>query len=267
MKIALLSTVLCFILIVCNGAFADAPANDDFPPSPAGKTWKLVWSDEFNGSALDESKWNILEGRRHDGWWSPKAISLDGKGCLLISVLKDGDKFLDGCINTKGKFERAYGFYVARIRYQRQQGHWSAFWLHNDSVSKVGDEGRDGTEIDIMEKPWLDDRVTHNLHWDGYGKDHKTAGATVKVPGVMQGFHTFALLWTPDQYVFFVDGKETWRTAAGGVCRVPLYIKLSDETGPWGGDIKKASLPDDFAVDYVRVYESVPAQVPQKAPH
>ncbi len=29
---------------------------------PAGKQWKLVWNDEFDGSALDESKWNF---RRH----------------------------------------------------------------------------------------------------------------------------------------------------------------------------------------------------------
>ena len=61
-------------------------------------------------------------------------------------------------------------------------------------VNAVGDEGRDGTEIDIMEKPWLDDRVQHTLHWDGYGKDHKSEGKVVKVPGVMEGFHTFALL-------------------------------------------------------------------------
>lgn len=53
------------------------------------------------------------------------------------------------------------------------------------------------------------------------------------------------------------DGKETWRTSAGGVCQAPLYIKLSDEIGKWGGDIAKATLPDEFLVDYVRVYDLV----------
>jgi beta-glucanase (GH16 family) len=77
------------------------------------------------------------------------------------------------------------------------------------------------------------------------------------VPGVMEGWHTFSLCWTPDEYVFYVDGKETWRTKAGGVCQVPLYIKLSDEVGNWAGDIKKAKLPDAFLVDYVRVYDLV----------
>jgi hypothetical protein len=48
-----------------------------------------------------------------------------------------------------------------------------------------------------------------------------------------------------------------WRTTAGGVCQAPLYIKLSDEVGKWGGDIARAKLPDRFLVDYVRVYDLV----------
>ena len=60
-----------------------------------------------------------------------------------------------------------------------------------------------------------------------------------------------------DEYVFYVDGKETWRTKASGVCQVPEYIKLSDEIGKWAGDIGKAKLPDAFMVDYVRVYDVV----------
>ena len=82
----------------------------------------------------------------------------------------------------------------------------------------------------------------------------------VKVPGVMEGWHTFGLLWLPDEYVFYVDGKETWRSKAGGVCQVPLYIMLSDEIGKWAGDITKAKLPDRFLVDYVRVYDLVDAE-------
>ena len=35
---------------------------------------------------------------------------------------------------------------------------------------------------------------------------------------------------------------------------------LSDEIGPRAGDIKDAKLPDDFAVDYDRVYDLVPVE-------
>ena len=156
-----------------------------------------------------------------------------------------------------GKFEHAFGYYVARVKLQKQPGHWSAFWLYNNCVGEIGDQGRDGFEIDIMEKPWLDDRVNHAIHWDGYGKEHKSEGKVSRVPNVMKGFHTFSLLWSPTEYVFYVDGKETWKTKAGGVCQVPLYIKLSDEVGDWAGDIKKVKQPDEFLVDYVRVYDLV----------
>ena len=73
----------------------------------------------------------------------------------------------------------------------------------------------------------------------------------------MDGFRTFGLWWKSDEYVFYVDGKETWRSKAGGVCQVPEYMLLSDEIGNWAGDIAKARLPDQFLVDYVRVYDLV----------
>jgi beta-glucanase (GH16 family) len=236
---------------------APLPQTDALPPPPQGKTWKLAWSDEFEGTKLDESRWDVPEYHRRGGWWSRKAVSLDGKGRLVMNTLKDGDKFLDACVRTRGKFEHAFGYYICRVQLQKQEGHWSAFWLYNDSVGKVGNEGRDGTEIDIFEKPWLDDRVQQTLHWDGYGKEHKSKGFVPKVPGVMDGFHTFSLWWSPEEYVFYVDGKETWRTKDGGVCQVPLYLKISDEIGDWAGDIRKAALPDPFLVDYVRVYDLV----------
>lgn len=256
MRVAAL--LMAFVVLAPFGSMAfgqQKPPRDVLPSAPEGKSWKLVWHDEFDGRQLDQSKWDIPEYKRRDAYWSRKAIRLDGQGNLAISTLKEGDKVLDGCVRTRRKFEHAFGYYVARIQLQEQQGHWSAFWLYNESVGKVGDEGRDGTEIDIMEKPWLDDRINYALHWDGYGKQHKSEAKVVKVPGIMKGFHTYGLAWLPDQYVFYIDGKEMWRTKAGGVCQVPLYIKLSDEVGNWAGDIKKATLPDRFLVDYVRVYD------------
>jgi beta-glucanase (GH16 family) len=249
---------MLFLALLWPGA-ASGPDPEFLPPAPEGTAWSLAWSDEFEGTALDAAKWETPpDARRRDGWWLAKAVTLDGKGRLSIETLRDGDRWVDGCVRTRGRFEHAFGYYSARIQLQKQPGHWSAFWLYNHSVGKVGDDGRDGTEIDIMEKPWLDDRVQHTLHWDGYGKAHKSEGKVAQVPGVMEGFHVFSLLWTAEEYVFYVDGKETWRTKAGGVCRAPLYIKLSDEIGPWAGDIRKAALPDRFLVDYVRVYDLVP---------
>ncbi len=239
-------------------AHSQTPGDQDIlPNAPEGKGWQLAWHDEFDGAQLDESKWIYRqEGRRRDGWWSREAVSLDGEGHLRMSTFKDGDKYIDACIATQGKFEHAFGYYVARIQLHEQLGHWPAFWLTCDGVRKIGDGGRDGSEIDIMEKPWLDERLNHAIHWD-YGQPNSSAGIHAKVPGVMEGWHTFSVLWTPEEYVFYVDGKETWRTTAGGVCQVPVYLLISDEIGKWAGDIAEAKLPDKFLVDYVRVYDLV----------
>jgi len=229
------------------------------PPAGEGKTWKLAWSDEFNGTKIDRTKWEILgDWKRRDGYWVKEDSYVDGKGNLIIRIKKDGDRYTSGAMRTRNRFEHKFGYWVCRCKFPEQVGHWPAFWLHTGSVGKVGNEGRDGTEIDIMEKPWLEDKITQNLHWDGYGAAHKNAGGkSSTIPGISDGFHTFGLHWKSDEYVFYVDGKETWRTNAGGVSQVPQYMKLTEEIGKWGGDIKKAKLPDYFVVDYVRVYDAV----------
>ena len=251
--------IACFALSTCAASQTDqAAANEFLPPLPDGKSWQLAWSDEFDGKAVDQAKWELLgDMKRRDGYWVKEDAYTDGEGHLILRTKKDGDRYTCGSVRTRGKFEHRYGYWVCRCKFPKQQGHWPAFWLHADSVGKIGDGGRDGTEIDIMEKPWLDDRTTQNLHWDGYGKEHQSQGTKFTVPGLSDGWHTFGLLWTPEEYVFFVDGKETWRSSAGGVSQVPQYAKLTEEIGTWAGDIKQAALPDYFVVDYVRVYDPV----------
>jgi beta-glucanase (GH16 family) len=69
-----------------------------------------------------------------------------------------------------------------------------------------------------------------------------------------EGFHTFGLDWTPEEYIFSIDKNIVWRTTSA-VSRRPQYMILSLEVGTWAGDIAAATLPDDILVDYVRVYK------------
>jgi len=109
-----------------------------------------------------------------------------------------------------------------------------------------------------MENPWPgENRVQHALHWDDYGKNRSSAVKKFIMPGLNTGFHTFGLHWKPYEFIFNVDGKETWRIKEEGFSQVPAYVKLTEEIGEWAGDIKNAELPDYFYVDYVRVYDLV----------
>lgn len=266
MKIKFPNCLILRCLAVVLSLFAAGCASTVRPPRPAdmlppaaGQKWKLVWHDEFDGTALDETKWNRLgDWKRRDGFWIKDDAYVDGRGHLILRTKQDGDgRFTCGAVNTRGKFERAFGYYVIRCKMPRQPGHWPAFWLMSDGVNKIGDDGRDGTEIDVMEMPWRDGRITMNLHWDGYGKAHRHVGTKVTLPEITEGFHTYGLWWTPHEYVFYVDGREVWRSAAGGVSQAPEFIKVTEEIGTWAGDIREAPLPDYFEVDYVRVYETV----------
>ncbi len=235
---------------------------DELPALPTGQAWKLVWHDEFAGTVLDASKWNIPVNMRRGHLWRSESARLDGAGHLDILTEKTADNYATACVRTRGHFEKAFGYFIARCKLPTQVGHWPAFWLFNDCVGKVGNAGRDGTEIDIIELPWRDGRVQQTLHWDGYGQAHQSSAYVSRPPQILdRKFHTFSLWWTPEEYVFYVDGRESWRSRAGGVCQVPLYLKLSEEIPEglvgWAGDITKAKLPDHFIVDYVRVYDVV----------
>ncbi len=228
---------------------------------PAGHEWKLVWSDEFDGTEVDAAKWEkVGDGPRHGAFWLKENTRLDGKGNLVVaSTVKDG-RYGCGGVRSNDRFMHAFGYYEIRCQVPKQAGTWAAFWLYAPCVGKIGNGGKDGAEIDIFETPWRnEEKINVAIHWDGYGKEHKSWAQKPAAKGLQEGFHTFGLNWTPTDYIFYYDGKEVARTAAGGVCEAPLYVKVTTEIGEWAGDIKKAKLPDYFTVDYVRVYDAVEA--------
>ena len=220
----------------------------------------LIWSDEFQGTSLDTTKWSYRDlGARRDGVNVKETVSLDGIDNLIITTEKVGNKYHTGMIGTQGKFEYKFGYWECRMKLQKQQGHWSAFWLQSPTIGKnIGDVKNSGTEIDILEFLVREKNlVRHHLHWDGYYDFHKHVGIKAPIPNIREGFHKFALEWNEDEYIFYVDDNENWRTKEG-VSQRTQYIILSLEVGKWGGDISRAVLPDSLVVDYVRVYSQNP---------
>jgi len=238
----------------------------------------LTWSDEFNGETIDDSKWEKPESNRRqnaegpDGWWLKEDSYLDADGNLVIRVRKidnrndDNDPYdyATGAIRSKGKFQQKFGKFEIRCQLPTQPGWWVAYWLFpGTGVSNVDNSGEDGTEIDIFEGFGWTDNLNFALHWDGYGDDHKSEGIKKSIDGIRNGFHTYALEWTEDEYIFFVDDIEVWRTSAGGVSKVASYVKVTAELSTeswainekWSNNPEIAEYPDYFIVDYVRVYQ------------
>lgn len=241
----------CFLLAAL-AVLASRPALAE-PPSA---DYKLAWADEFNGKELDTTKWEYRGlGPRRKAINSKECVALDGQGNLVLTTKRVDDKLYTAMIGTAGKYETAFGYFECRVKLQQQQGHWSAFWLQSPTMTEVADPKDVGTEIDVFEYLAREpEKIQTNLHWNGYGKDHKHAGHVTNEKSLPEGWHTVGFEWTPDEYIFFLDGKETWRTDKA-VSHVKEYIILSLEVDSWGGDISKAQLPDSLLVDYVRVYK------------
>lgn len=266
-----------FIIGVTSGtyvSFAQRPAQDFTEPVsdvesmlpvdiPTGMSWQLVFNDEFDQAKIDRSKWKFYGDEepvpRRDGYWTSKAASPDttGDGNLIMHTLENDTTYYSSCLHTEGIFEPLYGYFEIRVDLHEEEGHWPAFWLYSGDVFRIGKGGVDGAELDIFEKFKTNRKVEHNIHWDGYSEFHSSAGKKFRCRKIMKGYQHFGLWWSPDSYRFYVNGELTWETTAGGICEVPLHLLISDEVGEKRRmrSIKRADLPDQWEVDYVRVYQ------------
>lgn len=245
------------------------PLEPALPPSPEGMSWEQTFVEEFDSPILDPKKWRVFDSyARKGGFWLKRNVRVEN-GNLVISVNRENDPKTGeliktaGGIESRGRFEQRFGYFVCRYKMLKQNGsgYHCSFWLQSPGAGTATGDGRNGTEIDIIEKFKTDDIIQHCLHWDGYGEDHKRTKFSFPWPGIKQGFHTFGLVWTSEEYVFYVDGVETWRTDAGGVSQVPAFLRLTLEFSEgWNGKIAEAELPDDFVVDWVKVYKASPAE-------
>jgi beta-glucanase (GH16 family) len=221
--------------------------------------YRLIWRDEFDGSKLDPRKWSLRSpGRRGDAINDAAAISLDGKGCLLLRAGIQNGLLVSAMIHTEGLFSFRYGYFECRAKLNRVPGLWSAFWLQSSGNQTGGTPERNGAEIDIFEYfPHVrSDAVSHAIHWGGYGTSHRVQGPVYSLlkPST-DGFHVFGLLWTHEGYTIFVDGEKTQESNLL-VAHVKEFIVLSLEANTRvSGMVNTHELPDYFVVDYVRVFQ------------
>jgi hypothetical protein len=228
------------------------------PFNPEKEGYSLFWKDEFNGSKLDSNKWAVRGiGPRGVGYNTPDAIELKG-GKLHINAFIENDSLKIGAIGTQGRFDTTYGYFECKAQLPKTTGNWAAFWIQSPGITLGEDPGKYGVEIDIFEyfKSQGGDFVSHNLHW-AYGPNQKSTGAFLsRVEGISEGFHTFAVEWTPEKYAFFVDGLKYYEINEA-ISHVDEYLILSFEPAHSLEDLKGATLPDSYSIDYVKVYKKI----------
>lgn len=229
----------------------------DIVYSPELLGYRLYWQDEFNEARLDTTKWRIRGvGPRATGFVTEEAVSVNN-GYLYLHAIKRNDSMLISAVGTQGLFETTYGYFECKAQLQQSPGVWGAFWLQSPNLSGGTDPAQYGAEIDIMEcfRKLGADIVSHNVHWGAYGPGQQsTKGMQSYLKGIGTGFHTFALEWLPDRYIFYVDGYKFYEVTRG-ISQVNEYIILSMELPNELKDLAATKFPDAFVVDWVKVYK------------
>ena len=95
------------------------------------------------------------------------------------------------------------------------------------------------------------------MHWDGYGKDHKSTGSEkIYIQPDKDGFITSGLLWLPGKVVFYCQGQEVARYENERVSNVSGDLMFTLPMGGWDNSpLDDKTLPDDFVIDYVRCWQ------------
>lgn len=243
----------------------------------------MVFGDDFSGSELDGDKWTTCydwkkpnetgctnNGNFEQQWYSETQVSVTN-GELVMAAVKqpvavsiDGKAkeflFRSGMINsgagsTSGKVRWAgtYGYYEARIKVEKGQGVWPAFWL-------LPIDREWPPEIDVMEfigsKPG---QILQTVHWAGNENQHQKSDFVVQgEEDYSNEWHTYGLDWRPDGIDWYIDGVKTRTYTGVNVPNEPMEIILNLAIGgllPGNAD-GSTPFPREMRVDYVRVFQS-----------
>lgn len=257
----------------------------DIPCYPMGEKldldkFELTFEDNFEGE-LDRSVWsghyqygNTTVSRKGSYWNQYLAQTKEGNLVIPVVYLEEGmggegagwySAGVDTDADAENGFSQKFGYFECRCILPKGSDIWSAFWLMNSGVFDENGDGRDGTEIDIFESDcygdFMENAVTSNLHFDGYGDAHQKHGATkfLLKNNPYEEFNTYGLEWNENEYIFYINGVETFRTDFGGVSQNEEYLILSVEMkGEDGIPSERENVPAEvaeFIIDYVKVYQ------------
>lgn len=247
-----------------------------FLRSVVGQDYELVWSDEFNGTQLDTSKWEYQIGN-NNGWGNnEKEYYLSNNvsvkdGYLTITAKKEkykGFNYTSGRIITKNNLKWKYGKIEMRAKLPVGKGMWPAFWMMPASPV-YGGWPRSG-EIDIMENLGNDSTTVYGtIHYGDTPPNNKHTGKSYSLHegNFNDSFHIFTLIWEKAKIQWLVDGHlyqtlSEWYTPGEkfpAPFNQPFNIILNLAVGGyWPGYPDSTTIfPQKYVIDYVRVYQKI----------
>ena len=286
----IISSILALSMILpmaaCTPKATESETSAETSAKPTTETpqlegYNLLWSDEFDGDVMDETKWNY---EPHEPGWTNNELQeyttstdnvfvRDGKLVLkAIKTTKDGqDYYTSGKVTGQNKTDFMYGKVVVSAKVPEGQGLWPAIWMMPQDESYYGQWPKCG-EIDIMENLGNDTSISYStIH---YGEPHAEQQGTITMTGAdsfSARFHEYSVEWEPGEMRFYTDDQlvltvNDWFTAYEGEdekpypapFNQPFFVQMNLAVGGnWPGDPDETTNFDnaEFEIDYVRVYQ------------
>jgi len=254
---------------------------------PGGKAqWKMVFEDNFDGSAVDAKKWNTSwrgdnapSGGRY---WMGKQDSYYGDGNIQVKsgnmelitrrespAVSPLSKYTTGVLQSLSKYEFTFGYMEARVKVPAGKGLWGAFW----AISTVMYDWP--PEIDVFEDPYPDwNNSCMYQTWHPVGTDQvqrivKSTEDPWNISGTEWGktdgagwtgdYHIYASNWTAESLYFYIDNVQTMATKVGvaDIKNRKMYLLFDMITvGGWGNPVDETTpLPATMYTDWVRVWQ------------
>lgn len=266
------------LLAGCDNSVDQTVPDPDATPDG----WSLVWADEFDGAALDTTKWSLQLGDGCPslcGWgnnelqtYTDRNYAVDG-GLLTLTARQEADStFTSSRMRTLGKGDWTYGRFEIRAKLPTGQGIWPAIWMFF-SDDTYGGWAASG-EIDIMEyigsRP---DQVFGTIHYGGPAPANVFAGEAFQLAAstFADDFYVFALEWEEGEIRWYVNNvlyqtqtSDDWYTTGSTDPAAPfdhdfhLLLNLAVGGNLPGPPDATTVFPQTMQVDYVRVYERQP---------
>ena len=249
--------IAAVILVATDNGAPPAPNSTAAQPGPVAEpngqiapppNYKLAFSTDFPGTALDTSTWaqcypwspappgcsNFGNADERE-WYLPSQVHVDN-GLALVAQRtptqgsdEDGNPKTytcrSGMVTTYPSVHLKYGFVQVTARLPFGKGLWPAIWLIPADQSWP-------PEIDIVEHWDTQPTASATLH---YGKQNSQQRGTVNFPDADKGWHTYTLYWTQSRITIYYDNQLVLTTTA----HIPqqtmyLLLDLADENNTPG---------------------------------
>ena len=227
----------------------DVSAQTTTPPSG----YELRWSDEFNGTSLNTTLWNIEENGNGGGnqelqYYRKENVAVHD-GNLVLTARRENynnKQFTSGRVNTRDKAYFKHGIIQARIKFPKTaNGVWPAYWMMGNDYGKVG--WPKCGEIDIVETGNADGikngtQTRHfgaTLHWGtGAGAAHKQYGKSYLAPETNplqnDDYHIITMEWNGNFMQMFYDLEDFSASAKNKARFFSVSIPSSTNTSDIG---------------------------------